>query len=112
LPIVYWDERFSTAAVTRALIAMTFRAPGGLKSSTKWRPPISCRAPLTALGAWGEHRLITLAYHHITHRVCLRSLWMPVPISTLLWMPVPIPTLLWMPVPDIIVEHRLFLDSK
>ena len=42
-----WDERFSTAAVTRSLIANDVSRARRAKSSTRWRPLISCRARWT-----------------------------------------------------------------
>ena len=43
-PVIFWDERLSTAAVERALIANDVCARAAPQSSTKWRPPTSFKA--------------------------------------------------------------------
>ena len=44
LKISFWDERLSTAAVTRELIAQDASRRDAPKSSTAWPPPTFCRA--------------------------------------------------------------------
>ncbi len=51
LPIALWDERLSTAAVERALIAADASRARRKRSSTSTPPPTSCKAPWIAFAA-------------------------------------------------------------
>ena len=87
MPIVFWDERFSTAVVTRALIANDVSRARRAQIVDKMAAAYILQGALDRLGGSGA----------TTGTVSLLRAFS---------------TLLWMPVPAIIVENGLFFDSK
>jgi len=52
LPALLWDERLSTAAVTREMIAADMTRKRRAEIATRSPPPISCKAASTRWSAW------------------------------------------------------------